>query len=136
MSDNYPNLRAYLKREYDAGKLGEVAARARIPFYLLRDIVRGADMTGATATALTLVTEPMDDQWQIDDDECDPMAVVQLTDDQIRERLQHASDCGKLGVIAKVTGVKGGVETLRGILAVGEGSIDPVTRMTLLISME
>lgn len=143
MSTQYPNLLAYLKEQAtmetgrSVGCLDIVAARAKVPESELRDIVAGKiEMSDSIAYALSLVTEPMDDQWEVDDDECDVEAVVELTDDEIRERLQFAADNGKLNMIAHVSGVKGGVETLQGILAVGEGSIDPVTRMMLITVME
>jgi len=136
MSNNYPNLRKYLQTEFDAGQLSVVAGKAKLPITMLHDIVYGAQMTSQCAAALALITEPKDDQWQVDDDECDPLAVVELTDDEIRERLQFADDNGKLNMIAETSGVKGGVKILRGILSVGEGTIDPVTRSLLIAIME
>lgn len=114
-----------------------VAAKAKVPEGELRDIVAGkSEISESLALALSAVVEPMDDEWQVDDEECDPLAVVELTDDEIRERLQFAADNGKLNMIAETSGVKGGVDTLWGILQVGEGSIDPVTRSLLVAIME
>jgi len=120
-----------------ASELRIVAARAKVPEGELFSIVAGeAEISESMALMLSAVVEPMDDQWQVDDDECDPLAVIVLTDDEIRERLQLAADNGKLNMIAETSGVKGGVDTLHGILHVGEGSIDPVTRSLLIGVME
>jgi hypothetical protein len=135
---DYSNLVAYLKREAEAetargkGLLCIVAARAKVSEGELRDIVEGrVEMSDEIANALALVVEPQDDQWALDTDECDIYDIPNLSTQQIVERLRHAQDNGKLGVIAAVSGVKGGEQTLADICHRG-GRIDDVTRSLLL----
>lgn len=141
-SRRYANLRKYLEQEANAetarGKnlLCVVAARAKVSEGELQEIVDGGEISDEIANALALVTEPMDDQWEVDDTECDPEAVVDLTNSEIIARLQYAREAGKLNMIAEVSGVKGGLETLEGILARPHAQIDPVTRMMLIGVME
>jgi hypothetical protein len=133
----HSDLRKFLTEEHESGGLCVIAARAKVPEGELHDIVvNGKEISESLALMLSGVVEPKDDQWQVDDDECDPLAVAELTDDEIRERLQLAADNGKLNMVALTSGVKGGEATLQGILQVGEGSIDPLTRSLLIAIME
>lgn len=138
----YPNIRAYLERENKVvtgrgvGTLCVVAARAKVSEGELRAIVEdGVEISDEIANALAYVTEPTDDQWALDADECDILDIPDLSNEQIVQRLRHAQDNGKLGVIAAVSGVKGGEQTLSDICHKG-GRIDPVTRSLLLNVME
>lgn len=135
---DYSNILAYLKQEAEAetprgkGLLCVVAAKAKVSEGELWDIVEGrAEITEEIALRISLIVEPTDDQWSLDPDECDIYESPNLTNEQIVERLRHAQDNGKLGVIAHVSGVKGGELALAEICHKG-GKLDPVTRSLLL----
>jgi hypothetical protein len=132
---DYSNYLAYLKAQ-KYSDLRVVAARAKVGEGELRDIVAGiTEIDEDMALHLALVTEPMDDQWALDPEHALD-DVPDLTNGQIRQRLQLAENNGKLGLIANLSGVKGGEETLREILNRPTTGIDPITRMMLLNVME
>lgn len=134
----YPNIRAYLERENKVvtgrgvGMLGVVAARAKVSEGELREIVEdGKEISDDIANAIALVVEPEHDQWSLDPDDPHFNDHPDLSNDEIVKRLRHARAEGVLGVIANVSGVKGGVDALDTICDRG-GRLDPVTRSLLL----
>jgi len=137
---DFSNYTKFLRGQFQDGglaRLEEIAENAKLSKYELYRIAIGHEqITEEIALALALVTEPKSDQWMLDPEHAlDP--VPDLTDAQIVERLQYAQDNGKLDVIAHVSGVKGGAETLHDIIHKGPNiKLDRITRMLLLNVME
>jgi len=138
LSPDFSNLVQYVRNEYRAGRLDALSERAKVSKDHLYRIAKGIiHIDEETALCLAFVTEPQDDQWQLDPDDPGFFDVPNLTDAEMIARLQTARDVDKLGVVAAVSGVKGGKETLEAICDKGLNvRLDPVTRSLLLNVME
>ena len=128
---DYSNYRKYVESEAEAGRLKTLAARAMLGLDELQQVLEGAPITDDVAYHLSLATQPQDDRWCLDPEDPDFEKVPDLDSEQIRDRLKFAQSEGVLGVIAHVSGVKGGLATLEHFITHG-GKLDPVTRMQLL----
>jgi hypothetical protein len=129
--DAYPNYRRYIQGQNEAGLLGHLAEQAGLGLDELREVLDGAPITDDIAHHLALVTQPVDDAWSLDPDDPAFNDHPNLSSQEIIDRLRFARSEGVLGVVAAVSGVKGGVKTLEDLCDKG-GKIDFVTKSLLL----
>lgn len=135
---DFSNYAKYIRDECKAGRLLALAKRAKVSRHDLYRVAKGErEVDEEMALLLAFVTEPQDDQWGLDPDAANFLDVPDINDAQMIERLQHAEIQGKLGVVAHISGIKGGKRALQEICNKGQNvKLDPVTRSLLLNVME